>query len=315
MKLKFVIKWLSDARISKMLISNLAVMSTTSIILLGNLDSITYNTANDSSVIANNEIPKAAISESMFTSGYVTMLETYTTGYISPSGTEDDNITSDSIEEQVNNEIDIEQENVIMYVDTGDCSNLNVRELPSTNSEVIGTLEPGSEVEILEDSIIDESSFVKIEFDEDIGYIYSEFISETEPELVAYLSKSSDSIQSEGSTNFSTENTTIEYSEDDDSPILNKQLGTVEGPSGKETYYNLNMSKVIEILHDMGIEGEYHVREDGVKMIGDYIIVAANLDVHPRGTLVETSLGTGVVGDTGDFADDNPTQLDVAVAW
>ena len=50
-------------------------------------------------------------------------------------------------------------------------------------------------------------------------------------------------------------------------------------------------------------------------MLGDYIIVAANLEIRPRGTLVETSLGTGIVCDTGGFAAYNQTQIDLAVDW
>lgn len=98
-------------------------------------------------------------------------------------------------------------------------------------------------------------------------------------------------------------------------PVLNPQIGTVQGPSGKETYYNLDMSGVVSIMEGMGIEGPYWVREDGVKMYGDYVMVAADLSIHPRGSLVETSLGTGIVCDTGTFIYSNPTQLDIAVAW
>lgn len=83
----------------------------------------------------------------------------------------------------------------------------------------------------------------------------------------------------------------------------------------KETYYNLNMSQVVANAQAQGIQGEYWVREDGVKMYGDYVIVAANLDVHPRGSTVETSLGTGIVLDTGSFASENPTQIDIATDW
>lgn len=83
----------------------------------------------------------------------------------------------------------------------------------------------------------------------------------------------------------------------------------------KETYYNLNMDGVISIAQSQGIDGEYWVREDGVKMYGDYVIVAANLDTHPRGTTVETSLGTGIVLDTGGFAASNPNQVDIATDW
>ena len=83
----------------------------------------------------------------------------------------------------------------------------------------------------------------------------------------------------------------------------------------KETWYNLPMEKVIEQAQNNGIYGEYWVREDGCKMYGDYIILACNRSVHPMGSLVETSLGTGISLDTGAFADVNPTQVDIAVGW
>lgn len=98
-------------------------------------------------------------------------------------------------------------------------------------------------------------------------------------------------------------------------PVLSPWVGTVEGPSGKETYYNLDMSGVVEIMRSMGNTDEYWIREDGCKMLGNYIMCAANLDVHPRGSLVESSLGTCIVCDTGGFAYYNPTQLDIAVTW
>ena len=98
-------------------------------------------------------------------------------------------------------------------------------------------------------------------------------------------------------------------------PVLSKSRGTITGPSGKETYYNLNMSGVVSIMRRMGNTDEYWVRDDGVKMLGDYVMVAANLNIRPRGSLIETSLGMGIVCDTGTFAKRNPTQLDIAVAW
>lgn len=98
-------------------------------------------------------------------------------------------------------------------------------------------------------------------------------------------------------------------------PVLSKGRGVNYGPSGKETYYNLNMSGVVSIMRGMGNTDEYWVRYDGCKMLGDYIMVAANLNLHPRGSIVETSLGEGIVCDTGGFAHNNPTQLDIAVTW
>ena len=97
--------------------------------------------------------------------------------------------------------------------------------------------------------------------------------------------------------------------------VLNKRAGTITGPSGKETYYNLNMSGVVNIMRNMGNSDKYWVRDDGVKMLGDYVMVAANLDTHPRGSIGDSSLGKAIVCDTGTFAYSNPNQLDVAVSW
>ena len=96
---------------------------------------------------------------------------------------------------------------------------------------------------------------------------------------------------------------------------LTASKGVNYGPSGKETYYNLNMNGVVATMQGMGIPGQYWVREDGVKMYGDYVMVAADLNTHPRGSLVESSLGTAIVVDTGGFAASNPNQLDIATAW
>ena len=81
--------------------------------------------------------------------------------------------------------------------------------------------------------------------------------------------------------------------------------GVNYGPSGKETYYNLDMTGVIYMMRCLGNTDEYWVRSDGCKMLGNYIMIAANLSVHPRGSLVQTSLGTGIVCDTGSFAEED----------
>ncbi len=96
---------------------------------------------------------------------------------------------------------------------------------------------------------------------------------------------------------------------------LTPSAGVYQGPSGKETYYNLDMSGVIAIAQGAGISGNYWVRSDGVKMYGDYVICACGFTVRPRGTIVETSLGTGICLDTGGFAENDPYQIDIAVNW
>ena len=96
---------------------------------------------------------------------------------------------------------------------------------------------------------------------------------------------------------------------------LTPAAGTIMGPSGKETYYNLDMSGVVRIMRGIGNNDPYWVRGDGVKMLGDYVMVAAHLGLRPRGSHILTSLGMGVVCDTGGFANNNPTQLDIATNW
>lgn len=97
--------------------------------------------------------------------------------------------------------------------------------------------------------------------------------------------------------------------------VLTRSAGRINGPSGQEVYYNLNMSRVADNLSAAGFAGEYWVRNDGVKMFGPYIMIAANYGVHPYGSLVETSLGTAIVCDTGTFAASQPGTMDIAVAW
>lgn len=126
----------------------------------------------------------------------------------------------------------------------------------------------------------------------------------------------------------STEETTIEETTETetieetyyiyDGPVLNSRIGTIEGPSGKETYYNLPMHGVISIMRNAGFSEEeypYWVRDDGCKMLGNYIMVAADLSIRPRGSLIECSLGMAIVCDTGSFIYSNPYQLDIATTW
>lgn len=100
-----------------------------------------------------------------------------------------------------------------------------------------------------------------------------------------------------------------------DGSVLTASSGVNYYGSQRETYYNLDMSGCVDIMRSMGNTDEYWVREDGCKMLGNYIMCAANLNVHPRGSLVETSLGTAIVVDTGGFADNDPYQIDIAVTW
>lgn len=95
---------------------------------------------------------------------------------------------------------------------------------------------------------------------------------------------------------------------------LNSVLGVVYGPTGKETYYNLNMKEIINIMSEYGYSAEdYHIRDDGVKMLGDYIMIATDFDTYPRGSVVPTSLGLGISCDTGTAL--SGSHVDIAVNW
>ena len=106
---------------------------------------------------------------------------------------------------------------------------------------------------------------------------------------------------------------------------LTKRGGVFQGPSGKETYYNLKMNGVLKNIvygHEwkgsLGLDPDeypYWVRSDGAKMVGPYIMCAAALDVRPYGTILDTSLGKAIVVDTGTFAKTNKKQIDIAVNW
>ena len=94
---------------------------------------------------------------------------------------------------------------------------------------------------------------------------------------------------------------------------LTAKAGTVTFNGHKETWYNLPMNRCVARAQNMGIPAEYWVREDGVKMFGHWVIVAA----HPskiRYTRLETSLGEGIILDFHTTYND-PELIDIATAW
>lgn len=97
------------------------------------------------------------------------------------------------------------------------------------------------------------------------------------------------------------------------SVILIAKLGTIQYEGHKETWYNLNMNKVIERADSAtGLDDMYWVRDDGCKMYGPWVIVAA----HPskiRYTFVETSRGTGIILDAHTAGD--MELIDIATNW
>ena len=97
--------------------------------------------------------------------------------------------------------------------------------------------------------------------------------------------------------------------------VLNRFNGVNNYDNHTETYYNLPMGGIVANAQANGIPGDYWTREDGVKMYGDKVIVAADYSLHPYGSTIPTSLGEGIVLDTGGFTQWNPTGTDIAVDW
>ena len=81
----------------------------------------------------------------------------------------------------------------------------------------------------------------------------------------------------------------------------------------KESWYNLRMNRIVAKADaHFGLQDVYEVREDGVKTYNGLVICAGDSTV-PYGTVVETSLGTGIVLDRHTVNDE--TLIDIAVAW
>lgn len=107
-------------------------------------------------------------------------------------------------------------------------------------------------------------------------------------------------------------------------PGMGRNYYTYEKSDGtkverQETYYDLDMHKVMQNamrFEGCNHSGNYSIREDGAKVDDDgYVLVAAHLDLYPRCSVVETSLGPGKVYDTGSFALQNAEQFDLATDW
>lgn len=171
---------------------------------------------------------------------------------------------------------------------------VNVRVLPTEESDVITKIEKGKEIKVTGEV----GKWYRVQYKDGDAFVSKELCV--------------DNKEIEEQTEVHKEQT---YNTEWNGKKLTKQAGTIMGPSGKETYYNLNMSGIVKRLKRLGYEGDYWVREDGVKMYGDYVLVAASFDIRPIGTILPTSLGMGLVADTGGFAKNNKYQLDIATAW
>ena len=157
---------------------------------------------------------------------------------------------------------------------------------------------------------------VLVRVDDKTGYIWLDALTENTSANQLTASASSQAEDTSEAV-YEESEATPEYTYTYGGQVLTPSAGRINGPSGQETYYNLNMSGIVANLQSAGIAGDYWVREDGVKMYGDYVIDACDVTglVHNRYDIVSTSLGSAICADTGGFAASNPSQIDIATTW
>lgn len=59
----------------------------------------------------------------------------------------------------------------------------------------------------------------------------------------------------------------------------------------------------------------YWVRDDGVQMFGEYVVVAADPSIYYYGDLIPTSLGMGMVCDLGGVGEEWYEYVDIGTIW
>ena len=152
-----------------------------------------------------------------------------------------------------------------MYTKTG----LNIRLEPSMTSEILDTVGVNTELQTVDDS--ENDGWIKIKLDDRYYYVASEYLSK---EKVVIKPK-------------------VTYQQKSGSGILTKSKGVNYFNGHKETWY----SQRVLPGGGLNIPGR-HVNEQGLVCDGDGYICVASSD-YPKGTIVETSLGTGKVYDCG----------------
>lgn len=212
-----------------------------------------------------------------------------------------------AVEEEIVEEVGV-SELLIGYASTA----VNVRSKPSMNDDnIIGVIYINTEIEY---ELINGKDYdwCKFDYDGESVYVRADLIKDEPVEIITNeQTKEQNYNDTEREQQGDQVNSTANYSGD----VLTKSVGVVYGPSGRETYYNLPMNNCIRYMKDLGYDYEYWVRNDGVKMYGNYIMVAGNTNVYPKGTIIQTSLGLGIICDHCEAAEWGISNLDIAVTW
>lgn len=165
-------------------------------------------------------------------------------------------------EEQEQEEIIISETYTTMYATVG----LNIRQEADINSQIIDTVDINTELQIVDNS--DNGEWIQIKINDNYYYVASRFLSTEKVEIVK-------SIVNNNNTG-----------------VLTKSKGVNYFNGHRETWY----SQRVLPGGGLKIPGR-HVDDRGLVCDGDgYICVASN--DYSKGTIVETSLGTGRVYDS-----------------
>lgn len=160
---------------------------------------------------------------------------------------------------------------------------LNIRKEPNLNSEIVDVVSINTELQIVDNS--DDGEWTKIKKDEDYYYVASKYLSTEKTKIETKKEKPITSVNNSNSISKSTTN--------NNTGVLTKSKGVNYFNGHRETWYS---QKVLP-GGGLKIPGR-HVDNRGLVCDGDgYICVAS--DDYPKGTIVETSLGTGKVYDCG----------------
>lgn len=165
------------------------------------------------------------------------------------------------------------------------CDYLNVRNLPNTDGEKIAVLAANTEVHVT--GIIADSEFVRIEYKGESYYVASEYLSDEKVDRYIITAPTEE---------------------------LNSYLGTITDSYGyRLTYYDLDMSKCIEVMRRKGYTDEVWVDQYGYKRLGKYIMAAG---AYKKGTILKCSQGEVIIVDHGSFEETyGKAALDLCAAW
>ena len=161
---------------------------------------------------------------------------------------------------------------------------LNIREQPNKESNIIDVININTELTTVDNS--NENGWTKIKMNDNYYYVASKYLSNTKVEIKPKVVENT-----KKNTNTTTKNNT--NTKNKNTGVLTKSKGVNYFNGHRETWYSQ------KVLPGKGLKiPGRHVDSRGLVCDGDGYICVASSD-YPKGTIVETSLGTGKVYDSG----------------